>query len=263
MHLHLLHPQHLEELVKNRSINLHLLHLNFQSLEGMSVYEYLLTSPHIPRTNSGMVKTGWLKSYRHITAGGWWCSGVDPLNNWQSMEWGCFKPNQPRCDQKGKLIKYEHPPGTPTRVFCLRVTLEIWQTVCHKYHLPVPTDITVNADGEAEGFWQWVITQNLPIIICEGAKKAAALLSLGYPALAVPGITSGYRVIKDKFGHVSNRQLIPDLAVFTTARRTCYICFDFETQPQKVAASRWSCHCTSGNLAATQKMSCQGYATSW
>jgi hypothetical protein len=73
-------------------------------------------------------------------------------------------------------------------------------------------------------------------VICEGVKKAAALLSQGYAAIAVPGITSGYRVIKDEFGKVTRRQLIPDLAAFTTTKRNFYICFDFETQAKKIAA---------------------------
>lgn len=236
MHLPSLQTQHLEELVKHSSIDLHLAQLNFQSLQGTSAYEYLLISEQLPRTNTGMVKNGWLQRYTHVTAGGWWCSGLDPLNNWQAMEWGCFKPNQPRINHKGKAIKYEHPPSTPTRIFCLRVTLEIWQQVSQRYNLAMPSDITVNPQGEAEGFWQWVMQHNLPLILCEGAKKAASLLTQGYPAIAIPGITSGYRVVKNEFGRVTNRQLIPDLAIFTLTQRTFYICFDFETQPKTIAA---------------------------
>jgi hypothetical protein len=183
-----------------------------------------------------MIKSAWLQRYNHLTAGGWWCSGLDPLNNWQKMEWGCFKPNQPRQNQKGKTIKYEHPPSTPTRIFCLRISLEIWQQIGQRYNLKLPENITINHDGEAEGFWSWVIKNKISIIICEGVKKAATLLSQGYVAIAIPGITSGYRVIKDEFGQVTRRQLIPDLATFTTIKRNFYICFDFETQTKKIAA---------------------------
>ncbi|AFZ22435.1 hypothetical protein Cylst_0053 [Cylindrospermum stagnale PCC 7417] len=236
MHLHYLHPQHLEELVKSSGIDLHLCQLNFKSLQGENAYEYLLISEQLPRTNTGMVKSGWLQRYAHITEGGWWCSGLDPLKNWQIMEWGCFKPSQPRQNQNGKSIKYEHPPSTPTRVFCLRVTLQIWQQVAQRYNLAIPENITVSADGEAEGFWQWVMENNISLIICEGVKKAATLLTQGYAAIAIPGITSGYRVVKDEFGKVTRRQLIPDLAVFATTNRSFYICFDFETQAKKIAA---------------------------
>ncbi|WP_353932740.1 plasmid replication protein, CyRepA1 family [Okeanomitos corallinicola TIOX110] len=231
-----LHPQHLEELVQNSCIDLHLACLNFRSLQGVNAYQYLLISDQLPRTNTGMIKAAWLQRYNHITAGGWWCSGRDPLNNWQQMEWGCFKPTQPRQNQKGKSIKYEHPPSTPTRVFCLRVTLQIWQQISQRYSVTMPENITIAEDGEAEGFWQWVMENNIAIIICEGAKKAAALLTQGYVAIAIPGITSGYRVIKNKFGKVTRRQLIPDLAVFATKNRNFYICFDFETKPKQVTA---------------------------
>ncbi|MDF5736088.1 MULTISPECIES: plasmid replication protein, CyRepA1 family [unclassified Nostoc] len=236
MHLHYLHPQHLEELVKSSRIDLHLVQLNFKSLQGVTAYEYLLISELLPRTNTGMVKSAWLQRYAHITEGGWWCSGLDPLNNWQMMEWGCFKPNQPRQNHNGKSIKYEHPPSTPTRVFCLRVTLQVWQQVAGRYNLVMPENITITPDGEAGGFWQWVMQQNIPLVICEGVKKAATLLTQGYAAIAIPGITSGYRVVKDDFGKVTRRQLIPDLAAFAITKRSFYICFDFETQPKKIAA---------------------------
>ncbi|BAZ31507.1 hypothetical protein NIES4074_39800 [Cylindrospermum sp. NIES-4074] len=236
MHLHYLHPQHLEELVKGSGIDLHLVKLNFKFLQGATAYEYLLISEQLPRTNTGMLKNSWLQRYAHITEGGWWCSGLDPLNNWQMMEWGCFKPSQPRQNQNGKSIKYEHPPSTPTRVFCLRVTLQIWQQVAQRYNLAMPENITITADGEAAGFWQWVMANNISLIICEGVKKAATLLTQGYAAIAIPGITSGYRVVKDEFGKVTRRQLIPDLATFTTTTRSFYICFDFETQAKKIAA---------------------------
>ncbi|MEY3401165.1 MAG: hypothetical protein RLZZ86_780, partial [Cyanobacteriota bacterium] len=236
MHLHSLHPQHLEELVKSSGINLDLICLNFRSLQSTNAYEYLLISDKLPRTNTGMIKSAWLQRYTHITEGGWWCSGLDPLNNWHKMEWGCFKPNQPRQNQKGKSIKYEHPPSTATRIFCLRISLEIWQQVGQLYNLEIPEKITINDDGEAEGFWEWVIKNKISIIICEGVKKAAALLTQGYVAIAIPGINSGYRVIKNEFGKVTSRQLIPDLAAFTNTKRDFHICFDFETQQKKIAA---------------------------
>ncbi len=236
MYLHYLHDQHFDELVKGSNIDLHLGKLNFRSLQDSTAYDYLLISERIPRNNRGMVENKWLQMYAHVTTGGWWCSGLDPLNNWQVMEWGCFKPNQPRHNHKGKSIKYEHPPCTPTRVFCLRVTMPVWQKVAQRYNLELPNDIDVTGDGEAVGFWQWVMTSNVPVIICEGVKKAASLLTQGYVAIGIPGITSGYRVVKDVQGKVVRRQLIPDLAAFTITKRTFHICFDFETKPKTIAA---------------------------
>ncbi|MEM1395526.1 MAG: plasmid replication protein, CyRepA1 family, partial [Cyanobacteria bacterium P01_H01_bin.150] len=236
MHLHHLKPEHLEELVNSSGIDLHLVKLNFRSLEDKNAYDYLFISELIPRTNTGIVRSSWLERYAHVNAGGWWCSGVDVLNNWHMMEWGCFKPNQPRINEKGKFIKYEHPPCTPTRIFCLRVPLPIWEQVAQRYNVKLPENITVAEDGAAIGFWKWVMEHNIPVIICEGVKKAATLLSQGYAAIGIPGITSGYRVIKDKFGKVIRRQLIPDLAAFTITKRTIHICFDFETELKKINA---------------------------
>ncbi|AKV65556.1 hypothetical protein VL20_327 [Microcystis panniformis FACHB-1757] len=31
--------------------------------------------------------------------------------------------------QESKLIKYEHPPKVPTELFCLKVSLFIWEKV--------------------------------------------------------------------------------------------------------------------------------------
>ncbi len=236
MHLHYLQSQHLEELVNSGGIDLHLASLNFQSLQDETAYNYLLISEHIPRTNIGMVRNSWLQRYAHVAAGGWWCAGLDPLKNWEPMEWGCLKPNQPRFNEKGKSIKYEHPPCTSTRVFCLRVSLRLWQQVAQRYNQTMPENISITENGEAVGFWAWVMARNIPIIICEGVKKAAALLTQGYAAIGIPGITSGYRVTKDEFGKVISRQLIPDLNAIAIAKRTFYICFDFETQPNKIAA---------------------------
>ena len=236
MHLHYLQPQHLEELVNGSGIDLHLAKLNFSSLEEKTAYDYLFISELIPRTNTGIVKNAWLERYAHVNAGGWWCSGVDVLNNWDMMEWGCFKPNQPRINEKSKPIKYEHPPCTPTRIFCLRVPLQVWEQVAQRYNIQLPEHITIADHGAAVGFWKWVMEHRIPIIICEGVKKAAALLTQGYAAIAIPGINSGYRVVKDKFGKVIRRQLIPDLAAFSITKRTIYICFDFETELHKINA---------------------------
>ncbi len=149
---------------------------------------------------------------------GWWVSGIDPLT-WQPMTWGRFKPDAdtPIIDYaKGKPAKYLSPslgPGS-SRLTLLAVPDAIWQRVAERYNLPMPVDQT-------QGFWQWVGQQQIPIIVTEGEKKAGCLLTLGYAAIALPGIFNGYR----KPG-----VLIPELEVFTTQKRSFYICFDFETR---------------------------------
>ncbi|MCL1468920.1 plasmid replication protein, CyRepA1 family [Argonema galeatum] len=227
--------EHFQELACS-GIDTKLAALNFISLEADAVLEHLLISSPIPSNNAERQHRRWLRSQTFVASGGWWCSGLDPLNHWREMKWGCYKPNRPRLNKKAKPVKYEHPPKTPTRVFCLRVPLHIWQQVSRRYGVAMPENIVIIQTGEALGFWQWVVEAKIPLIICEGAKKAAALLSEGYAALALSGITSGYRVTKDFQGKVICRQLIPDLLPFTESAGTFYICFDYETKPKTIQA---------------------------
>ncbi|WDD36515.1 hypothetical protein PQG02_35805 (plasmid) [Nostoc sp. UHCC 0926] len=51
-----------------------------------------------------------MKKYQHIELCGWWCSGVDPLNNYVLMMWGCFKPDHPRRDRQKVSRSQTFPP---------------------------------------------------------------------------------------------------------------------------------------------------------
>ena len=207
--------------------------LNVQTLSGDAPYAYLLYEINAA---SGRVHPDaqwrWArKHYSHIEHGGWWCSGLDPLNNWQPMYWGCFKPYQPRNsfdpNGKTKFVKYEHPPKTPTRAFFLQVPDHIWAKVAARYDVPID-----NSDRQL-GFWQWVWDNNIPVIIVEGAKKAGCLLTLGYAAIALPGVTGGVRT-KTPQGEKCDPYLIPELQHFATEEREIYICFDRDSKRQTV-----------------------------
>jgi len=210
-----------------------LIALNVQILSGDTPYQYLLYEINAA---SGRVHPDaqwrWArKHYSHIEHGGWWCSGLDPLNNWQPMYWGCFKPHQPRnaFDPKGKIkpVKYEHPPKTPTRAFFLQVPYHIWAKVAERYGVPID-----NSDRQL-GFWQWVWDNNIPVIIVEGVKKAGCLLTLGYAAIALPGVTGGVRT-KTPQGEKCDPYLIPELQHFATEEREIYICFDRDSKRQTI-----------------------------
>ena len=154
------------------------------------------------------------------TIRGWWVSGVDPLNDWQRMDWGRFKPDAdtPILDaQKHKPAKYLSPSlgKGSNRLILLDVPLHVWQKVAARFEVEI---------AGATNFWEWVWRNNLPIVLTEGEKKAGCLLSLGYAAIALPGIFSGYRR--------ETRQLIAELAHFATAQRSIHICFDYETKPK-------------------------------
>ena len=162
------------------------------------------------------------RRYSHLAKGGWWCSGLDPLDGWKPMQWGCFKPNDPRISKdKGKPIKYEHPAKTPTRAFFLDVSDRIWEKVACSYGLEMHGD-------RGEGFWAWVQRERVPIVLVEGAKKAACLLSAGYAAIALPGIWNGRR----KAAGGEPEHVVPELQVFVREGREVFFCFDRDEKPK-------------------------------
>ena len=146
------------------------------------------------------------KRYKNAEAGGWWVSGLDPLNNWQRMDWGQLKPVEPRENSKkpGEFIKYEPPAGVPTRAIFL--------------------------DGEVN--WQQTQADILaPRLWAEGAKKAGAALTVGYAAIALPGVNSGYRT-KDRLDNPIAPCLIPDVVAMAQPGSIHYLAFDQDSKPK-------------------------------
>ena len=225
---------HWEEWVDGSGVDPEVAALNLKSLEGTLPYDYLFYSDKIERLNTGRLPSGMLTRYRHIEHGGWWASGVDVLTGEDSL-WGCFKPNQPRHDGEGKLIKYEHPVKAETEIFALRCPQKVWELVARRYDVELPSDYK---EAPFSAFWQWVIANpQIPIILTEGVKKAAAILSCGYAAIALPGIYSGIRTPKDEFGEKDgDSYLIPQLKAFAQKDRRIYVCFDQDKKRKTVRA---------------------------
>ena len=185
-------PNEYQELAIESAIHPALIAANFFHIEGATVYDYLFISKDLPRTNPGRISSGFLRRYQHAELGGWWVSGLDPYNNWERMVWGRFKPTHPRIDSKGRFIKYESPPKTPNRVTYFDVPDCIWDKVAKRYGIKrynSPLALRLRDRSRPLNFWEWVLAHpEIPIILCEGEKKAAALLSLGFVAIALPGI---------------------------------------------------------------------------
>lgn len=214
-----------------------LIRLNVTALEGSVPSDYLLYSEELPRRNDGRVTQSILKRYEHTEQGGWWCSGIDLLTG-HPDSWGCFKPNTPRLNpEQRKLIKYEHPPKMATGLFALRVPLHIWQRISERFGVPILSH-EIAPEQPDFGFWQWLKNHpQLPLCITEGAKKAGALLSAGYPAIALPGIHNGYRVPKDELGNRTGKAyLIPQLQKLVTKGREIQIVFDQDFKPNTIKA---------------------------
>jgi hypothetical protein len=211
--------------------------LNVVPLDGSCPLDYLLYADALPRRNDGRVSYNILKRYEHTEQGGWWCSGIDLLTGSDDL-WGCFKPSQPRRNNDtGKIIKYEHPPLAPTGLFALRVPLHLWKRIADRYKITLqPEDIDHNQPDQ--GFWQWLIDHPaIPLCITEGAKKAGALLTAGYAAIAIPGVYGGYRVPRDEKGtRIGKSRLIPQLSKLGSSQREIYITFDQDSKPSTIKA---------------------------
>lgn len=167
------------------------------------------------------------RKYQHLDHGGWWCSTLEP--NGADSDWGCFKPNSPRTVKDGdkeKVIKYETPPCTAAKPFILDIPPSIWGKILENYDMPGDVTRLIREFGNV---WQWAkANPQIPIIITEGAKKAASLLSAGYVAIALNGIWGAVRnpideVTGDKSG---DRHLIPEIEFFCQPGREFIFCFD-------------------------------------
>ncbi|MFN7714274.1 MAG: DUF3854 domain-containing protein, partial [Pseudanabaenaceae cyanobacterium] len=92
--------------------------------------------------------------------------GINPLDS-QSVHFGCqVKLDSPRVADE-KPVKYETPSGKGEAVEPLFLRTS------------------------QENYWEDVLlSNNEPVIITEGAKKAGCLMSLGYAAISVPGVAN-------------------------------------------------------------------------
>ena len=224
-------PHHLTEWLES-SVDEQLTTLNLISLSGFTTYDYLLYGlPDDERRNDGRLRDKWLNRYSTLEDGGWWVSGLDPLNNWLLMEWGRYKPDNPRIiGSKSKPIKYESPPKVANRVTYFNVPQHIWDRVAQRYGIKryiSPLALRLTARTKPLCFWEWVQQHvEIPIIFTEGEKKAACLLSMGFVAIALPGIWNG------RVGKKERERLHPDLLPMAQKGRKFTILFDYETKPK-------------------------------
>jgi hypothetical protein len=149
------------------------------------------------------------------------------INTWNPLlekrEVFQVKLSHPIIDsQKGKPRKYENPANREQVGGFALVTHSIWQKVVDRYAI----DLDCSNLPTSINFWDWVSQHpEIPIFICEGMKKACCLLSQGYVAIALSGITMGR--VTDEHGVLS---LQPYLAKFAVPERQVLFCFDAETK---------------------------------
>jgi len=120
----------------------------------------------------------------------WYASGVDPLTGEPTHQGLQLKADNPRI-VNGKAIKYESVYGMEGAPLFLDPCRE-------------------------ELSWTNIINSRSPIIITEGAKKAGAGLTIGYPTISLPGVSSCRKLDR----------LHSNLEIFCTPGRVFYLCFD-------------------------------------
>jgi hypothetical protein len=173
------------------------------------------------------------RRYQHLQAGGWrsLSAGLSDLPTFD--QWKPASARQ-RLDKLGQAIKYEAPPGFPDGGGLLlpHVPERCWELIADRQGLPRP-----DAAALAAGFWPWALaTPGLQLLICEGWKKCLAAVSVGWAAVALPGVTMGRRV----GAHGSPPRLIAALKLLGAPKRPWLIAFDAERKPataEKVGAA--------------------------
>ena len=169
-------------------------------------------------------------SYKGETSG-WYVVGVDLAKGKQSDQIK-FKPDTPYQISSDDVMKYIQRAGVKPDAFLLPITLEIWEEVAKKHGID-GWELDINEDRSDLGFWLWVANKpKLPLIITEGEKKAGALLTLGYPAVSISGVTNGLRKGKN--------QLVTTLAKLVKERSFVRLIFDMDamTKPAVFEALR-------------------------
>jgi hypothetical protein len=163
---------------------------------------------------------GWISNNRFRQLGG------APIALDQNKSTGVWEPR-----------RYHQPKGKPLDIFFPRITVRVWKLVAEKAGLSMPEFPVIGVDEEAIGFWEWVKATACPIVITEGEKKACALISRGFAAICIPGITTGYRVTEKgdwvrkadgtEYQKAVAWELRSELQALDTAGREITIIFDF------------------------------------
>ena len=207
---------------------------NVEPLSGQSALEfcteYAISKIQKQTSFVGVQANRILDRYQHVSEGGWLVRGLDPLNNWQRMSWGQFKPVSPRLNEDGKPIKYHSPEGIEARAIFLDVP-------------------------EKPAYWAQVQNSLETVFVCEGAKKAGLLLTLGYAAIAIPGIWMATR--KNELGV---RSLIPEIANFAKTGRKFVFVFDQDAKAKtqrSVIQAQWA------TAQVLQQQGCECFTTIW
>ncbi|MEM9272258.1 MAG: DUF3854 domain-containing protein [Cyanobacteria bacterium P01_F01_bin.143] len=138
------------------------------------------------------------------------------------------KPTQNEIGLQGKAYSLTSTGERQSLSDCLRHGIK-------PTFLPQKITTKSTSEGLPYCFWEWVKKHpEIPIILTEGEKKAACLLSLGFVAIALPGIWMGR--VKNK--QTGQDYLHPDLMPMVHPKRKFVILFDQDPKPSTREAVR-------------------------
>lgn len=200
------------------------------------VFTQLVSEPQ-HRNNGTLVGRANEQLAKILRSGGWLFEGCKGVS---------VKPNSPRTNSDGKIIKYESPRGTGNQqIFIPRVSVRMGNIIATKIgqdaanEYPKRTE-SIAPESEDTEFWEWFLSTDFPLAITEGAKKSAALVSAGYATIALNGVWGWGNNVKDMFGEVEKgdrgetlKTLHPDLEAFLNGREIV-LAFDRDDNPHTV-----------------------------
>ena len=220
---------------------------NVRSLSGEEAFERIASSAqHRLERESNQAANSKLfrfnKRNSNLYAGGWWCSGLDPLADFEPMEWGQLKPTRPNWDgSKQRHRKYLAPFDEPTRLFLPAIPPSVARSIIERYNSTAPKDkrieekliagLEIEMLWEPDAFWQFFLKHpDLPLVVTEGAKKTGAICCAGFAAVGLPGVWNACKSWeRDADGQVipgQRGELKDEVLKFAQPGRKIIIAFD-------------------------------------
>jgi hypothetical protein len=181
-----------------------------------AVEEFLELTIAQRQKNDSYLTTGntrLLNRYEFIELGGWIAYGVGIDGSPAEIPY--LKPAAPRWDEeRGRGVKYETPPGLEARPL-LPAIEPGWAKIAARWGIK---------RNPGESCWQAILRHSeIPLIITEGFKKALALVELGFPAIALRGVTQWHPK--------GQRCLWPEIAALVKERKVA-VAFDEDEKPR-------------------------------
>lgn len=158
-----------------------------------------------------------------LTGGYWYAHKFDRVRNAIAWKVAQYKPMNGAYDPKGKTIKYLSSVNSQGAVYTMRVTRAIIKQTEKTTGVDFPYWDRCNADTVSKLYWDWALdSPDVPVVVTEGIKKALALIGLGFPAIALPGVNN----IWDKTAGDAAKSLCKDLQILRRKGKPVHLCFD-------------------------------------